>query len=67
MRVIRNRVVEEWNDRLSEVPTQRDDLPEIGHTQFLGQDMVMRKFNAILATDDTEADPVHRHEILVKN
>ena len=56
MRVIRNRVVEEWNDRLSEVPTRRDDLPEIGRTRFLGQDMVLRKFNVMLATEDTEAD-----------
>ena len=56
MRVIRNRVVEEWNDRLNEVPTHRDDLPEIGRTRFLGQDMVMRKFNLILATEDTEGD-----------
>ena len=43
-------------DRLSEVPTRRDDLPEIGHTRFLGQDMVLRKFNVILATEDTVAD-----------
>jgi NAD(P)H-dependent flavin oxidoreductase YrpB (nitropropane dioxygenase family) len=56
MRVIRNRVVDEWNDRLSEVPTRRDDLPEIGRTRFLGRDMVMRKFNVILATEDTEGD-----------
>ena len=56
MRVIRNRVVEEWNDRLNEVPTHRDDLPEIGRTRFLGQDMVMRKFNVILTTEDTEGD-----------
>lgn len=38
------------------MPTQRDDLPEIGRTRFLGQDMVMRKFNVILATEDTEGD-----------
>ena len=56
MRVILNRVVEDWNDRLGEVPTQRDNLPEIGRTRFLGQNMVMRKFNVILATEDTEAD-----------
>ena len=35
---------------------RRDDLPEIGRTRFLGQDMVLRKFNVILATEDTEAD-----------
>jgi NAD(P)H-dependent flavin oxidoreductase YrpB (nitropropane dioxygenase family) len=56
MRVIRNRVVDVWNDRLSEVPTRRDDLPEIGRTRFLGRDIVMRKFNVILATEDTEGD-----------
>ena len=38
MRVIRNRVVEEWNERLGEVPTQRDNLPEIGRTRFLGRE-----------------------------
>ena len=56
MRVIRNRVVEEWIDRLSEVPTRRDDLPEIRRTRFLGQEMVLRKFNVILATEDTMGD-----------
>jgi nitronate monooxygenase len=56
MRVIRNRVVDDWNDRLSEVPTWRNDLPEIGRTRFLGQDMVMRKFNVIPATEDTDGD-----------
>jgi NAD(P)H-dependent flavin oxidoreductase YrpB (nitropropane dioxygenase family) len=56
MRVIRNRVVEEWNDRLSEVPTRRDNLPEIGRTRFLGQDMVMRKINVILPVVATEGD-----------
>ena len=56
MRVIRNRVVDEWNDRLKEVPTRRDQLPEIGRTRFLDQDRVLRKFDAFLATTDTEAD-----------
>jgi NAD(P)H-dependent flavin oxidoreductase YrpB (nitropropane dioxygenase family) len=56
MRVIRNRVVDEWTDRLKEVPTRRDQLPEIGRTRFLDQDRVLRKFDALLATADTEAD-----------
>jgi hypothetical protein len=34
MRVIRNRVVEEWNDRLSEVPTQGDELPRGANACF---------------------------------
>ena len=56
MRVIRNRVVDEWTDRLKEVPTRRDQLPEIGRTRFLDQDRVLRKFDALLATTDTKAD-----------
>ena len=56
MRVLRNRVVDEWTDRLAEVPMVRDDFPVIGRTVFLGQGMEMRKFNVILPTDDTEGD-----------
>jgi NAD(P)H-dependent flavin oxidoreductase YrpB (nitropropane dioxygenase family) len=56
MRVLRNRVVDEWTDRLSEVPTVRDNLPLIGRTRFLGQETEMRKFNVLLPTDDTEGD-----------
>ena len=56
MRLLRNRVVDEWTDRLAEVPMIRDDLPLIGRTVFLGQQTEMRKFNVILPTDDTEGD-----------
>jgi NAD(P)H-dependent flavin oxidoreductase YrpB (nitropropane dioxygenase family) len=56
MRVLRNRVVDEWTERLAEVPTVRDDLPLIGRTRFLGQDEEMRKFNVMLPTADTEGD-----------
>ena len=34
----------------------RDDLPVIGRTIFLGQEMELRKFNVILPTGDTEGD-----------
>jgi NAD(P)H-dependent flavin oxidoreductase YrpB (nitropropane dioxygenase family) len=54
--VLRNRVVDEWTDRLPEVPAVRDNLPLIGRTRYLGQEMEMRKFNVILPTDDTEGD-----------
>jgi len=37
-------------------PTTRNDLPEIGRIRFLGQDMVMRKFNVIPAIEDTDGD-----------
>ena len=56
MRVLRNRVVDECTDRLSEISTVRDNLPLIGRTRFLGQEMEMRKFNVILPTDETEGD-----------
>ena len=56
MRLLRNRVVDEWTDRLSEVPTVRDNLPVIGRTIFLGQETEMRKFNVLLPTADTDGD-----------
>ena len=56
MRLLRNRVVDEWTDRLSEVPTDRDNLPVIGRTIFLGQETEMRKFKVLLPTADTEGD-----------
>jgi NAD(P)H-dependent flavin oxidoreductase YrpB (nitropropane dioxygenase family) len=56
MRVLRNRVVDEWSDRLAEVPMVRDDLPVIGRTIFLGQQIALCKFAPILATDETEGD-----------
>jgi NAD(P)H-dependent flavin oxidoreductase YrpB (nitropropane dioxygenase family) len=56
MRVLRNRVVDEWSDRLAEIPMVRDDLPVIGRTIFLGQEMELRKFNVILPTSETEGD-----------
>jgi NAD(P)H-dependent flavin oxidoreductase YrpB (nitropropane dioxygenase family) len=56
MRLLRNRVVDEWTGRLSEVPIERDHLPVIGKTVFLGQETVMRKFNVLLPTPDTDGD-----------
>ena len=56
IRVLRNRVVDEWTDRFAEVPTVRDDLPVIGRTIFLGQETEMRKFNVLLPTADTDGD-----------
>ena len=49
-------VVDEWTDRLSEVPTVRDNLPVIGRTVFLGQETEMRKFNVLLPTADTDGN-----------
>lgn len=56
MRLQRNRVVEEWTDRLGEVPMERDGLDVIGHTQFLGQPHDKHKFDVILPTEHTTGD-----------
>lgn len=56
MRLLRNRVVDDWNDRLAEVPTARDDLEIIGETKLFGQPHVKRKFDVILPTDETTGD-----------
>lgn len=56
MRLLKNRVVNEWNDRLDEVPMDRDDLEVVGETVFLGQTMQMRKFPNLLPVPETTGD-----------
>ncbi len=56
MRLQRNRVVAEWTDRLAEVPTDRSGQPEIGRTQFGGQEHVKLKFDVLLPVPQTTGD-----------
>lgn len=56
MRLHKSRVVKEWNHRLAEVPTERDELEVIGETIFLGGKHIKRKFDVILPTEDTTGD-----------
>ncbi|MFJ8438788.1 nitronate monooxygenase family protein [Kitasatospora griseola] len=56
MRVQRDRVVAEWNDRPAEVPTDRTDLDQVGTTDFQGERTVLRKFNPFPPGPTTEAD-----------
>ena len=56
MRLHKSRVVKEWNHRLNEVPTERDDLEVIGETVLLGGKHIKRKFDVILPTKDTTGD-----------
>ncbi|GAA0449155.1 nitronate monooxygenase [Streptomyces olivaceiscleroticus] len=56
MRVQRDRVVSEWNDRSAQVPTARDSLDQVGTTVFQGEVTVLRKFNVLLPVPGTEAD-----------
>ena len=56
MRVLRNRVVAEYEGRLDEVPTDRDDLEQIGRTVWLGEEIVVRKFHAFVPLPETSGD-----------
>ncbi|HZB31303.1 MAG TPA: nitronate monooxygenase [Streptosporangiaceae bacterium] len=56
MRVQRNRVVADWNDRLDQVPTDRDSLEQVGTTVFQGAETVLRKFNVLPPGPETKAD-----------
>jgi NAD(P)H-dependent flavin oxidoreductase YrpB (nitropropane dioxygenase family) len=56
MRLLKNKVVNAWNNRLSEVPKDNSQSPIIGKTLMGGQPMELRKFNVLLPTPDTEGD-----------
>jgi NAD(P)H-dependent flavin oxidoreductase YrpB (nitropropane dioxygenase family) len=45
MRVLRNRVVNEWTDRADDVPSDTAALPVIGHFDLLGARMDLHKFS----------------------
>jgi NAD(P)H-dependent flavin oxidoreductase YrpB (nitropropane dioxygenase family) len=47
-RVIRNQIVEEWHDRLAEVPTDTSQEPVIGHFNLMGQDVEMHRFSNLV-------------------
>ncbi len=48
MRVLRNRVVREWQDRMEEVPADTSGLPVIGHMDLDGQRVEMHKFSYLV-------------------
>jgi NAD(P)H-dependent flavin oxidoreductase YrpB (nitropropane dioxygenase family) len=56
IRVLRNRVVAEYEGRLDEVPTDREGLEEIGRTVWLGEEIVVRKFHAFVPLPETSGD-----------
>jgi NAD(P)H-dependent flavin oxidoreductase YrpB (nitropropane dioxygenase family) len=55
MKVIRNRVVEEWADRSEETPAIASP-DTIGSTVLFGRDYAMPKFSAVLPTPPTKGD-----------
>jgi len=48
MRVLRNRVVQQWQDR----PTDTAERPVIGHTNLGGQDVEMHRFSNLVPMRD---------------
>ena len=56
LRVMRNRVVNEWAGRESTIPLIPPPPAVIGTTTFAGAPYVMPKFSAILPTPDTRGD-----------
>ncbi len=56
MRLLRNRVVEEYTDRLQDVPARRDHLPVIGETLVHGTPHTKRKFDVTLPVPETTGD-----------
>ncbi|MEM9104076.1 MAG: nitronate monooxygenase [Pseudomonadota bacterium] len=56
MRLLRCKVVDEYTDRLEDVPMERENEPVIGETVFLGQPHTKRKFDVILPTPETTGD-----------
>ncbi len=56
MRVIRNRVVEEWAGQDTRTPPAPDPPQIIGRTLIGGQEYPMPKFTAVLPTPDTTGD-----------
>ena len=51
-RVLRNRVVREWQDRVDEIPADSSGLPVIGHTNLGGQQVEMHKFSNLVPMRD---------------
>jgi enoyl-[acyl-carrier protein] reductase II len=57
MRVLRNRVVQEWADRAEEVPRDTSSRPVIGETNLGGQVVELHKFtNLVPMRDNTTGD-----------
>ncbi len=56
LRVLRNRVVNQWAERESDIPLVPPPPAVIGTTNFAGAPYAMPKFSAILPTPDTRGD-----------
>jgi enoyl-[acyl-carrier protein] reductase II len=63
MRVLRNRVVREWQDRVADIPADTSGLPVVGHADLGGQHLELHRFSNLvpvrgLTTGDLEEMPL---------
>jgi NAD(P)H-dependent flavin oxidoreductase YrpB (nitropropane dioxygenase family) len=56
MRLMKNSVVKEWNNKVSQIPADLSTQPQIGTTMMGGEEAILRKFSVLLPTPDTQGD-----------
>jgi NAD(P)H-dependent flavin oxidoreductase YrpB (nitropropane dioxygenase family) len=64
MRVLRNRVVREWQDRTDEIPADTSGLPVIGQMTMAGQEMPMHKFSNLVPMRDATVGDLEEMALL---
>jgi len=56
MRVVRNRVVSQWQDRVGEIPADTSGEAVIGHLSLPGMELDLRKFSSFVPVASTAGD-----------
>jgi NAD(P)H-dependent flavin oxidoreductase YrpB (nitropropane dioxygenase family) len=56
MRVLRNRVVDQWQERISELPDDAGASLVIGHVSLADQELDLHKFSSFVPIDSTTGD-----------
>jgi enoyl-[acyl-carrier protein] reductase II len=56
MRVLSNRVVDEWHERQAEMPPEDDQLPVIGRVRLGEEETLLRRFTNFVPMERTQGD-----------
>ena len=56
MRVVRNRVVSQWQDRVGEIPADTPSEPVVGHPSLMGMELDLHKFSSFVPVASTTGD-----------
>ncbi|MEM6463876.1 MAG: nitronate monooxygenase [Pseudomonadota bacterium] len=56
IRVLKNRVVSDWNERVAEIPADNTNEPVIGQMELLGQPTPLNKFTNMVPMEGAEGD-----------